>query len=153
MDTTLAPTIRELGPEEADALLRAHRVGRIAYAWHDRVDIEPIHYVYEDGRIYARTSEGAKLLTLRHSPWVAFEVDEVRGLYDWRSVVAHGTVYPLHADGTPTERATYARAVELLRALEPATLGAGDPVPWRTVVFEIAVDRMSGREARSARAT
>ena len=66
-------------PRDAVALLGAHHVGRIAFTFHDRVDIEPISYVYADGSIYGRTSPGTKLATVRHHPWVAFEVDEVEG--------------------------------------------------------------------------
>src|SRR6478752_7743534 len=50
------------------------------YAFHDRVDIEPINYVYADGWVYCRTSVGVKLDTMERHRWVAFEVDEVRGL-------------------------------------------------------------------------
>jgi uncharacterized protein len=151
MPSTMTPTIRELSPDAARALLRTHDVGRIAYAWHGQVDIEPIHYVYDDEEdaLYARTSPGAKLLTLRHNPWVAFEVDEVHGRYTWRSVVAHGTVYELHASGTPADRRAHARALELLRAHEPTALTPDDPAPSRTVLFQISVDRLHAREATS----
>ena len=141
--------IRPLAPDEAAEVLRAHRVGRIAYSWRDHVDIVPIAYVYDGHAILARTSDGAKTRTLRHSPWVAFEVDEVEGAYDWRSVVAHGTVHVLRPNGTAADRRAYQRAVELLRALEPAALTADDPVPSRAVVFQISVDRLSGRAATS----
>ncbi|MDF1501384.1 pyridoxamine 5'-phosphate oxidase family protein [Roseisolibacter sp. H3M3-2] len=147
---TAPPTIVELSRADTEALLRAQHVGRIAYSGRDRVDVEPIHYVYDDGAIYARTSPGAKLLALRHHPWVAFEVDEVRGLYDWRSAVVHGTVYTLAADGPPRERDAYAHALALLRTLEPAALTARDPVPWRTTLFRISVGDMTGRAARTA---
>ena len=49
-DTT---TFRELTAAETDALLERNHVGRIAYSFHDRVDIEPIHYVYADGAFHA----------------------------------------------------------------------------------------------------
>jgi uncharacterized protein len=149
MDATTESCIRELTADETEALLRARAVGRIAYSWHDHVDVEPVHYVYEDRAIHGRTSAGAKLLALRHNPWVAFEVDEVLGPYDWRSVVAHGTVYVLHPEGTPADRLAYARALDLARRIEPAALTARDPVPWRTVLFRISVDHVTGREARS----
>jgi nitroimidazol reductase NimA-like FMN-containing flavoprotein (pyridoxamine 5'-phosphate oxidase superfamily) len=148
-----SPTIVELSLRETEALLRAQHVGRIAYSWRDRVDVEPIHYVYDDGAIYARTSPGAKLLALRHNPWVAFEVDDVHGLYDWRSAVVHGTVYALGSDGAPPEREAYARALALLRTLEPAALTDRDPVPWRRVLFRISVSEMSGRSASTGGVT
>jgi nitroimidazol reductase NimA-like FMN-containing flavoprotein (pyridoxamine 5'-phosphate oxidase superfamily) len=147
MQTATITTFRDLTTDEAEALLRAHHVGRIAYSWRDHVDIEPIHYVYADGSIYVRTSGGAKLMTLRHSPWLAFEVDECEGLYDWQSVVAHGTAYALRADGPPLEQEAFERGLALLRTLEPAALTADDPVPWRNVVLRIHVERLRGRAA------
>jgi uncharacterized protein len=147
MRTSTRVEIRTLTPDEAAELLRAHRVGRIAYSWRDHVDIVPIAYVYDGHAILARTSEGAKMRTLRHSPWVAFEVDEVDGPYDWRSVVAHGTAHVLQPNGTAADRRAYDRALELLRAREPAALTDDDPVPSRAVVLQISVDRLSGRAA------
>ena len=86
-------TIIELSREAGLRLLAEHHLGRIAFAFRDRVDIEPISYVYANGWIWARTSPGTKLTTVAHHPYVAFEVDEVQGADDWRSVVIHGTIY------------------------------------------------------------
>ena len=142
------PTVRELTSEECEALLAVNHVGRLAFSFKDRTDIEPIHYVFENGWIYGRTAEGSKLTTIGHHPYVAFEVDEVRGIFDWRSVVAHGTVYVLESGDGEANAAEYARAVELLRRFLPKTLKEGDPVPFRTVLFGIRVNEMQGREAR-----
>lgn len=150
MGGTPQPQFRELTEEEADALLRKHHVGRIAYAWRNQIEIEPIHYVYDGGAIYARTSPGAKLLVLRHSPWVAFEVDEADGLYDWRSVVVHGTLYVARPGGTAADQQTFERAVAALRTLEPAALTDRDPVPGRQVVLHLRVDHLTGRAATPA---
>src|SRR5690349_4335455 len=76
--THASPTFRELTPAESRALLGRHNVGRIAYSFHDRVDVQPIHYVVSGDWLYGRTSRGEKFLTLAHNPWCAFEVDEVR---------------------------------------------------------------------------
>jgi nitroimidazol reductase NimA-like FMN-containing flavoprotein (pyridoxamine 5'-phosphate oxidase superfamily) len=91
MDNRPAPVFRELHRHEIDALLGRNNVGRIAFTFHDRVDIEPINYVYSWGWLYGRTSKGAKLDTIAHNRWVAFEVDEVKGLFDWQSVVVKGS--------------------------------------------------------------
>ncbi len=141
------PTFRDLSREECESLLAVNHVGRLAFTFKDRTDIEPLHYVYENGWIYGRTGEGSKLTTIGHHPYVAFEVDEVRGSFDWRSVVAHGTVYVLEKSGGPVTAEEYDHAVELLRRVMPKTLRPGDPVPFRTVMFGIHVDELSGREA------
>jgi uncharacterized protein len=142
-----APSIEELGTDEINAILARNRVGRIAYSMHDRVDIEPIHYVFADGWIYGRTSRGAKIEQLEKNKWVAFEVDEVTSLFDWRSVVVHGGVYLLERDASPESLATYSTALDLLRRLLPSTFREDDPVPYRDVVFRIAVQEASGRRA------
>lgn len=145
---TSQPHFRELAREEIDAILARNHVGRIAFAHRDRVDIQPIHYAYADGWIYGRTSAGDKLVTLRHNQWLAFEVDEVAGTFDWRSVVVRGTFYPLPDDGPPAVQQARERALALLRVLVPGTLAPNDPTPFRTALFRIAVDEATGREAR-----
>lgn len=144
------PMFRELTTAEVDALLARNHVGRIAYSFHDRVDIEPIHYVFADGAIYMRTAPGTKLATLAHVPWVAFETDEVDGPFDWRSVVAHGTVYVLSDVGSDEARAHYRQALERLRELSPRALTVDDPVPERRVVLKLHLSEVAGREARSS---
>jgi hypothetical protein len=143
-----APTFRELSAREATAVLRRNHVGRMAFAFHRRVDIVPIHYVYSGGWVYGRTSLGPKLLTLKHNQWVAFEVDEIEALFNWRSVVLHGGLYLLEADGPPLELAARRRAIRLLRKLVPETLRASDPVAFRDILFRIHVNELSGRAAQ-----
>ena len=145
--STRRPSFRELTPREMRGLLGEQRVGRLAFVWRDHVDVQPIHYAFDGEAIYLRTALGSKLIALRHSPWVAFEVDDVRDTYDWRSVVVHGTVYALRARGTAAHRALYRHAVDLLRVIEPDALTADDPVRARDVVLRLDVDRMTGRTA------
>ncbi len=147
------PTFRDLTTAECEELLRQHHVGRLAFLNDGSVDIEPIHYVFLDDWVFCRTAEGTKLLSIEQRPWVAFEVDEVKSLFDWRSVVLHGTIYRLQGDGAPLDRDEYGRALDLLRTLLPETLTPDDPTPARTALFGLHVDRMSGRaaEMRSVR--
>ena len=148
MRTLAQPRFRALERTEIDALLARNHVGRIAYGRGDRIDVEPIHYVYADGWIYGRTSRGAKYATVGETwlGWwpVAFEVDEVEDLLRWRSVVVHGGFYVV--DPEP-DREVHGRAVELLRTLLPEAFADDDPVPFRDVVFRIAVQEATGREA------
>lgn len=142
------PRFRVLSAKEATAVLRRNHVGRLAFVFHNRVEIVPIHYVYSGGWVYGRTSLGPKLLTLTHNQWVAFEADEIEGLFDWRSVVVHGGLYMLDAYGPPRDIAAQRRAIRLLRTLVPDTLRASDPVPFRDILFRIHANELSGRAAQ-----
>lgn len=132
-----------------DELLSRHNVGRIAYSLRDRVDIEPISYIYEEGWIFGRTSAGTKLDVLARRPWVAFEVDEVTGPVDWNSVVVHGTFYHLEPEGTDSDKVRFKKALAAVRRVMPEAFDEGDPVAFRDVLFGIHIDRMSGRASSS----
>jgi nitroimidazol reductase NimA-like FMN-containing flavoprotein (pyridoxamine 5'-phosphate oxidase superfamily) len=143
------PVIHTLGLSQCRALLARNRTGRIAFAIGERVDIEPIHFVYRDGWIFGRTSPGTKAAALRHNPWVAFEVDEAEGVFDWRSVVVHGTLYFLDEDGPPSTVATREKAVALLQRLIPDLGTPFDPVAHRSLVFGIHASTYTGRASRN----
>ena len=142
-----APSFRTLAATECEQILSRNHVARIAYSFHDRVDIEPVHYVYDRGSMFGRTSAGSKLTTLTHNHWMAAEVDEVDGLFDWRSVVVHGSLYTVSPDVPGAEATAWARGIELLRTLIPETGTADDPVRFRSIVFEVRIDEMTGRQA------
>jgi len=148
MDDTIRPHFRKLTREEIHEFLARNNVGRIAYAKANKIDIEPIHYVYSEGWIYGRTAPGTHLRTNADGWWhVAFEVDEVRSIFEWKSVVVHGGFYTLSESGAEWERKEYRRAVAVIRTLLPAAFTDHDPTPLRTAVFRIAVQEVSGREA------
>lgn len=148
--TASVPIIKDLSRDEAEQILRRNHVGRIAFSFHDRVDIEPIHYIYDEGWIYGRTSRGAKLETLSHHRWVAFEVDETEDMFSWRSVVVKGAFYLVDADTPDHQDPAFTRGVQLLRSLIPETLTAGDPTPFRRSVFRIHLDEVTARAAHLA---
>ena len=141
------PTFSELTTDEATALLARNHVGRLAYTFKDRVDIEPISYVYADGWIHARTSPGAKLTTIHHHPWVAFEVDEVKSRFDWKSVVARGTIYFPDPERAGPEREAYESSVAVLRSVDADALTDADAVPHRQSILRIHIDEITGRRA------
>jgi nitroimidazol reductase NimA-like FMN-containing flavoprotein (pyridoxamine 5'-phosphate oxidase superfamily) len=148
MNSIVRPIFRHLDESECLELLARNNVGRVAYARKNHIDIEPVHYVYSDRWIYGRTSQGKKLEMTGYSWWpVAFEVDEVEDLFRWRSVVVHGGFYAMQSGGTEPEVEEWRRAVELLRTLIPGTLREDDPTSFRDILFRIAVQEVTGREA------
>jgi uncharacterized protein len=142
MSNNPKPVVRAMTGREAEALLVRNSVGRIAFSLHDRVDVEPLHYVYDAPWVFGRTSTGAKLLTLAHNQWCAFETDEVHGMFDWESVVVKGPFSPRHS---PFASWDYERALAALRRLLPTALTDDDPMPHRDIVFGVHASEISGR--------
>jgi uncharacterized protein len=141
-------TFRELPRQEIEEMLLRNNVGRLAFSFHDRVDLQPIHYVYERGWLYGRTSEGDKIASLTQNQWVAFEIDEVNGVFDWRSIVIHGSFWILHPRGSPRAEEVWGKAAELVSRIVPGALTGNDPVGFRQTLFRIAVSDVRGREAK-----
>ena len=141
------PTFRELDLETCERILARNSVARVAFTFRGHVDIEPISYIYDAGWLYGRTSPGSKLRVIAHSPWVAVEVDEVEGHFDWRSVVAHGSFLTLDPDVPGAEGDAWARGAALLSEVVPDFGTPSDPAAFRTVLFRIHVDAVTGREA------
>jgi uncharacterized protein len=145
--TSRPPLIRRLDREECERTLPRNLVGRIAYASANHVDIEPVHDVFAPGWLYGRTSRGRKSEMLGPSWWpVSFEVNEIDGLFRWRSVVVHGGIDPLQPDGSTAEAEIWSSAVGVFRTLLPDALSERDAVANRTLDFRIAVQEISGRE-------
>jgi nitroimidazol reductase NimA-like FMN-containing flavoprotein (pyridoxamine 5'-phosphate oxidase superfamily) len=140
---------RDLTRTECEALLSAGNVGRIAFSYRDSVDIRPIHYVMSDGWLFGRTSDGDKLIAIRHNQWVAFEVDEISGPLDWQSVVVRGTFYELKNEGSVHDKQLYERALKAIRRTSRSALTTRDPLAFRTVLFGVSIDSMTGKSCSS----
>lgn len=142
-----SPTFSVLTTAECHALLASQHVGRLAFTFRDRVDIEPVHYVYRDGWIWGRTQHGAKVGILAHHPWVAFEVDHIEALFSWRSVVVHGRMEFPDPDGSALDQERYAMGVEAFRSLVPGAFTEHDPTPARDLIFMLPATELAGRSA------
>jgi uncharacterized protein len=145
------PTFHVLDQAECEALLASQHVGRLAFAFRDRVDIEPVHYVYYGGNIYGRTQYGTKVDVLAHHPWVAFEVDKVEGMFRWRSVVVHGRIEFPDPLGVVAEQERYQEGVAAFRTLLPTAFTEVDPTPARDLIFILPIAEITGRSATPAR--
>lgn len=152
MTASTRPVFRDLDRKEIDLVLKRNDIGRIAFSHAGRVEIVPIHYVYDEDWIYGRTSADSAVGTRGENWWpVAFQVDETAGLFDWRSVVVHGGLYTVSPEGGPPwAREAWERGVELLRTLVPAAFLPDDPVPSRNIIFRIAVQEVTGKEASTS---
>jgi nitroimidazol reductase NimA-like FMN-containing flavoprotein (pyridoxamine 5'-phosphate oxidase superfamily) len=137
--------LRSLSPRECAALLARHHVGRIAFAHRGHVSIAPLLYVYVDGWLYAR-ADAAVRTAIRHNRWVAVEVAEVDSPSDWRSVVARGACYSASARGAAAE-STIADGIARLRREVPTLSRSESGAPFRTAIYRVHVDELSGIRA------
>ena len=143
------PMFSSLSDAECHALLARNHTGRLAFMNANRVDIEPVSYVAEGSWLFMRSAGGSKLDALAHTPYVAFEVDEVKSALDWRSVVARGTIYWMADDERYVDETTVERAVEALRSFQPQALRDEDPTPFRRTVYGLHIDLLTGRKAEA----
>jgi len=142
-------TTRELDSAGMIELLGRHHVGRMAFSLHDRLSIVLVNFVYSEGWIYARMEAGAELITVLHNKWVAFEADEVDGVYDWRTVTVNGSVQFLSDGPTANASRDFETAARLIQSVVPTALTRADPMPSRVQLFRIHVDHLRGMEAHS----
>jgi len=79
-----------LSPIEIEDLLHEQIVGRIGCYSENRVYVVPISYAYDGKYIYCHTYEGMKVNVMRKNPKVCFQVDEMKDMGNWKSVIGWG---------------------------------------------------------------
>ncbi len=94
--------IGKLDQEAIAEVLRSEVLGRIACIVDGRPYMIPIMYVYdpETDDVYAHTNDGMKTRGMRANASVCFEVEQVKDMANWRTVVAFGEYEELGADRT-----------------------------------------------------
>ncbi len=80
----------ELNELQIDALLKQQVTGRIACHANGVTYIVPVNYVFDGASIYGHSAEGKKIEMVRENPEVCFEVDDIRTIFRWQSVIAWG---------------------------------------------------------------
>lgn len=146
----------ELNSDQIERVLRAEVTGRIGCHAEGRTYVVPVTYVYQDGSVYGHTAEGLKVRMMRKNPRVCFEVDHVRDLANWQSVIAWGVFEELRDEAA-------VRAMDLLidrllplvtsetgpsppRAAQPTPEAAADG--RKLVTYRIVLTEKTGRFER-----
>lgn len=88
----------ELKQDQIDRILHAQSIGRIGCHIEGKTYIVPVTYVYDNGNVYGHSTDGMKLHMMRVNPEICFQVDQIKNLADWQSVVAWGTFEELHGE-------------------------------------------------------
>jgi len=80
----------ELSNGQIEGILSEQIIGRIGCHNSDRTYIVPISYAYDGTHLYALSFEGMKLDIMRKNPKVCFQVDTMKDMANWQSVIAWG---------------------------------------------------------------
>jgi nitroimidazol reductase NimA-like FMN-containing flavoprotein (pyridoxamine 5'-phosphate oxidase superfamily) len=96
----------DLTVAEIEELLRDNRVGRIGCHAEGTTYVVPTGYAYDGECVYAQSGDGLKVRTMRANPDVCFEVEDIRDVSHWRSVIAWGSYEELwgHAEDEAIRR-------------------------------------------------
>ncbi|MGY4540035.1 nitroimidazol reductase NimA-like FMN-containing flavoprotein (pyridoxamine 5'-phosphate oxidase superfamily) [Mucilaginibacter sp. UYNi724] len=82
--------LRELNDYQIEALLKDQLVGRIGCHAAGVTYIVPVNYLYDGTDIYCHSAKGMKIEMMRENPLVCFEVDNIKEITNWESVIAWG---------------------------------------------------------------
>lgn len=88
----------ELTEKEIEEVLTTNVVGRIGCSSGQRIYVVPVTYVYDGESVIGHTVEGMKIDFLRENPACCFEVDDIKDISDWESVIAWGTFEELKGE-------------------------------------------------------
>jgi len=80
---------------QIEELLNQQAVGRIGCHADNTTYIVPINYAYRDNNIYAHSAEGKKIEYMRKNPRVCFQVDQIKSITNWKSVIAWGEFHEI----------------------------------------------------------
>lgn len=82
--------LRELNNTQIEALLLRQVTGRIGCHSAGKVYVVLVNYVYDGTNIYCHSVKGMKIDMMRQNADVCFEVDEIKDVTQWQSVIAWG---------------------------------------------------------------
>lgn len=85
--------IQDLETKERIQILQDNYIGHLGFIYRQKPFVIPITYYYNDANnsIISYAMEGHKIEAMRKNTEVAFEVNDIKSVSKWRSVMVHGT--------------------------------------------------------------
>ena len=142
----------KLEPQQIEEVLKNQFVGRIGCSLNNETYIVPRSYVYDGDYIYGHTAEGKNPDIMRKNPRVCFQVDEMKDMANWKSVVLQGEFEEIRQREQRNE-AMQRLLNRYLPVISSVTTHLGEHWPFHPddvtdingIVFRIAVKEKSGR--------
>lgn len=141
-----------LQPQQIEDVLKNQLIGRIGCSLDGNTYIVPISYAYDGKYIYCHTTEGKKTAIMRQNPKVCFEVEEMKDMSNWKSVVLQGEFEELK-DTIDRNNAMRSLLNRYLPVISSITTHIGESWPFHSdniseingVVFRINIKEKTGR--------
>lgn len=144
--------IRELTEDECRRAIPQVTLGRLACAEDGQPYVVPVYLAFSWNYLYGFSSLGRKIACMRANPLVCVEIDEIRSVDEWTTLIVFG-VYEELAD-TPKNESARLLAHELLgkRAVwwQPAWVAVTNTKQakqFTPVFYRILIDRVTGYRA------
>ena len=134
--------IRQLSLTEIDELLSKQIVGRIGCYSESEIYIVPISYAFEDNAIYCHSFDGKKMEMMHKNPKVCFQIDEMKDMGNWKSVIAWGDFEEL-LDEKEKNKALKILLERHLPFISSITTHLGDAWPFSSVTTD-ELDKIPG---------
>ena len=141
--------IHEMARQESLAVLASAQLGRLACAQGMQPYIVPLHFAYQNNRLYGFSMPGQKIDWMRANPLVCVEADHMRR-EQWSTVVVFGRYEEL--SDTVEMRSERALALELLQQRaewwEPGSVRmtqAGTSPALVPIFYRINIVQITGR--------
>lgn len=142
-----------LTESECKDFLKNELIGRIGCSVGEEAYVIPINYLFDGRNIIAHSQEGRKIEMMRKNPKVCFEVDNMRSLQNWKSVIAWGKYEEVTDDNEKWDalhdfvnRMMYFKISETAHPPEmsPARMHPRSG-KIKTVVYKIVLEKLTGR--------
>lgn len=146
--------LKALNQEDIIEMLRTNFAGRIGCTDGDAVYIVPVNYVFEDDHILCHSLDGLKIEMMRHHPSICFQLDDIKDLRNWKSIIAMGIYEELYDTSSIENAAKKFTGQNLFRkaSLSSAAPDEQDgrdrtakPLSTPEVFYRIRITSLSGR--------
>ncbi|ANH82746.1 hypothetical protein A8C56_18765 [Niabella ginsenosidivorans] len=142
---------QELEEEQIEHILHQNVLGHLGCHAEGITYVIPICYAYDGTFIYGRTYEGLKIKMIRKNPDVCFQVESIKNMIQWESVIGWGKFEELTDDGQ--REAAIRTLKERITAIVKSDELRGSPY-WpfsapgsKGILFRIRLNKKTGRSS------
>jgi len=145
----------DLTANAIERILRNNYIGHLSYLWQGKPYLIPITYYYDwtDKTIISYTSEGHKINALRENSSATIQVEAIQSIFNWESVMVHGTFEELEGSSAEKKlrqftegvkgliRRKEGRELEFINEFSGKLYSRGIPIVYQVKILEIAGKR------------